>query len=259
MPNPYRLLAAALAVVTAVVTRPAGGQSAPYRATSDNGATWLAYTGVHPLREGSPWRLHVEGQLRQSPGVVRPQGRLFRTALLHTLGASATTGAGYAFFRSYPYGGFSDEAPVSDEHRAYEQLDLRHTAGVLRFTHRYRLEQRWQEQIARDAAGEERRTGWRYTNRFRYQFRTTVQRRPNNVAQPYLAAYNELFVSFGENVTGNVFDQNRAFAGAGYRWGDALRVEAGYLNQYVLRGNGREVERNHTLFVGFASDAPLFR
>lgn len=258
MPNAYRLLAAALPIVF-VVARPASGQSTPYRSTSDNGATWLAYTGVHPLREGSPWRLHVEGQLRQSPGVERPLGRLFRTALLHTLGASATTGAGYAFFRSYPYGGFSDEAPIADEHRIYEQLDLRHATGVLRFAHRHRLEQRWIEQIARDAAGVERRDGWRYVNRYRYQFRTTVQRHPNDVAQPYLTAYDELFIGFGRNVTGNVFDQNRAFAGAGYRWGDALRVEAGYLNQYVLRGNGREVEQNHTLFVGFASDAPLLR
>jgi len=237
-----------LAFAALALSRAAAGQT-PARATSDNGAVWLTYTGVHPLTPTSPWRLHLEGQIRQSPGVAEPQGRLFRTALLHRLGASASAGAGYAFFRSYPYGGFST-APSADEHRAYEQLELRHATGALRWSHRYRLEQRWQEQVATG--------GWKYSNRIRYQLRSTFQRHANTVRQPYASVYDELFVAFGRNVTGNVFDQNRAFAGVGYRWGDAFRMETGYMNQYVLRPSGREAERNHTLMLAFASDAPLF-
>ena len=75
----------------------------------------------------------------------------------------------------------------------------------------------------------------------------------------YLTAYDEIFINFGRVVRYNVFDQNRLFAGVGYQWSPKLRAEAGYLNQFVLRSNGTDAERNHTLFLGFASDAPLFR
>jgi hypothetical protein len=70
---------------------------------------------------------------------------------------------------------------------------------------------------------------------------------------------DELFVSFGRNVRSNVFDQNRLFGGVGYRVRATLGVEAGYLNHLVLRGNGTDVERNHTLLIGISSDAPLRR
>jgi hypothetical protein len=104
------------------------------------------------------------------------------------------------------------------------------------------------------------RVGWNYTNRTRYQLRATAAPGGGSPQdrEPYLTAYEELFVSFGRNVRGNIFDQNRAFAGAGYRWSRALRAEAGYLHNYVLRASGQEAEQNHTLLVGIFSEAPLF-
>jgi hypothetical protein len=55
----------------------------------------------------------------------------------------------------------------------------------------------------------------------------------------------------------NVFDQNRAYAGVGYQAGRHTRLEAGYLNQLVLRANGLEMENNHTLQLALYSTAPF--
>jgi hypothetical protein len=112
---------------------------------------------------------------------------------------------------------------------------------------------------AGDAAG--RRVGWTYTSRARYLLRATVAPGggPPQAGEAYAVAYDELFVSFGRNVRSNVFDQNRLFAGAGYRLRSTLGVEAGYLNHLVLRANGTDVERNHTLVVGIFSEAALRR
>ena len=126
--------------------------------------------------------------------------------------------------------------------------------------HRYRLEQRWVERRS-GTVEESRREAWTYSNRARYLLRGTLA--PGGGApqggEPYLAAYDELFVGFGRNVRNNVFDRNRAFVGVGYRWGPALGVEVGYLNQYALRASGTEAERNHVVLVNFVSDAPFFR
>uniref|UniRef100_UPI0037BE61AF DUF2490 domain-containing protein n=1 Tax=Flavobacterium sp. TaxID=239 RepID=UPI0037BE61AF len=53
------------------------------------------------------------------------------------------------------------------------------------------------------------------------------------------AAYDEVFIGFGENVNENVFDQNRIGVLLGYQFNSSLRVEGGYLNQILQLG--REV------------------
>jgi hypothetical protein len=49
--------------------------------------------------------------------------------------------------------------------------------------------------------------------------------------------WDELFTSFGKNVKGNVFDQNRLFVGLGYEWAKGQKVELGYFSQIVEQGN----------------------
>lgn len=231
---------------------------APVRTVADEPAAWLAYLGVHPI---SPrWRVQLEAQLRQTEGVRQPQQRLYRTALLRGLGPRARAGAGYALVRSYPPDEFVATPVPFTEHRAYQQLDLNMGAGPLVVDHRYRLEQRFAERLGVGASAL-RRVGWTYTNRARYLLRATLA--PGGGAptagEPYLTAYDELFVGFGRNVRSNVFDQNRAFVGVGYRWTPVLRAEVGYQNHYVLRANGTDAERNHTLLTTVFSEVPLPR
>ena len=150
--------------------------------------------------------------------------------------------------RTYPYG----EAPVRaafPEHRLWQQLSLAHGAGPVSVTHRYRLEQRWigimgivdPTQVAE----------WRYANRFRYMVRGSlpVSGRANWPGHTYLAGSGELFTSFGGNVQLNVFDQSRLGAVLGRQVTPTLRLEAGYLQQYILKSTGRDAERNHTLQI----------
>ncbi|MFO0266506.1 MAG: DUF2490 domain-containing protein, partial [Cyclobacteriaceae bacterium] len=68
-----------------------------------------------------------------------------------------------------------------------------------------------------------------------------------------------VFISFGENVKMNVFDQNRAYVALGYRIPKVGRLEFGYLNQLVLKSNGTQVESNHTLQLGLISNIPFFK
>ncbi|HEY9227025.1 MAG TPA: DUF2490 domain-containing protein [Gemmatimonadaceae bacterium] len=246
-----------LALLFGFLLLPSTSTAQSPRRTNDEQATWLAYTGIHPLSPN--WRLQLEAQLRQTEGASQPQQRLFRTALLRVLMPGVRAGAGFATTRTYPPDEFvANPAPFS-EHRVYEQLDLRQPIGRLVLDHRYRLEQRWVERLTTTSTGASEHDGWTYTNRARYFLRTIVAPGggPPENGETYFVGYDEVFVNFGQNVRANIFDQNRIFAGVGHRWSAAFSLEVGYLNQIVLRSNGTDVERNHTILIGLQSEAPF--
>ena len=228
------------------------------RRTDDESGIWTTYTGLHPV--GDRWRLHLEAQLRQTESFRQPSQRLVRAGLLRVLTPAARTGVGYSFVRTRPPEEFVTDPQSFAEHRVYEQLDLRLLTGPFAVDNRYRLEQRWLERLG-TGAELGRRLGWTYTNRARYQLRASSAwgGGPPRDGAPYAFASNEVFVNFGRNVRNNVFDQNRLSTGVGYRFGRALSVETGYLNQIVLRSNGTDVERNHLIVVGFTSEAAIRR
>lgn len=84
-----------------------------------------------------------------------------------------------------------------------------------------------------------------FTQRFRYLFRTQIplkQYTSSFKKGPYFTAQDELFlnVHHKENANGQVFDQNRLFAGFGYRFSPKLDIEGGYQNrQITARGGAR--------------------
>ena len=75
--------------------------------------------------------------------------------------------------------------------------------------------------------------------------------------EPFAIASVEPFLAWGGNVRGNTFDQARFVAALGWQLSRASRVEVGYLQQLLQRGDGRTLERNHTLQLTFGSTAPL--
>jgi hypothetical protein len=75
----------------------------------------------------------------------------------------------------------------------------------------------------------------------------------------YLALWNETFVNFGSNVSGNFFDQNRAFVGVGRKLSEHTRLEVGFMEQTLQRRGGAIWENNHTLSVWLTSRWPFGR
>jgi hypothetical protein len=111
--------------------------------------------------------------------------------------------------------------------------------------------------MARDAgAGDDfELANWRYENRIRYLLRTNIPLTANG--QTYLALWDEVFFNFGQNVSGNDFDQNRAFIGIGHKLTDTTRVEIGYMEQTLNRRGGSIREDNHTITVWLISKWPF--
>lgn len=202
---------------------------------------WYMYFGDHKFSD--KWGLHTELQVRRYNILKDPQQLLIRTGANYNLTDNAMFTLGYGLIETYPYGEF----PAADdflEHRLYEQLQLKGSLSRVGLTHRYRLEQRW---VQSPVTSE-----YTYLNRARYMLRATLPLigGTTEAKEPYLAAYDEIFVGFGNNIQRNIFDQNRAYLALGYKISDAASVEVGYLNHIVQKANGIVFEHNHTLQVG---------
>lgn len=200
--------------------------------------TWLGLFAQGPIHG----RLFFQGDLHYRVYAnFTPYAALVRPGVAWQLMPGMFVTLGYAWTPSWsqPDQGVED---LIDEHRLWEQWQYEFplATGALRLQLRTRLEERWRPSVGGD-------TGVR----FRQMVRVTV---PLGASGRWvLAAWDELF--FGLNDTDwrqrQGFDQNRAFGGVGYWFvPGALRVEAGYFNQYVQRpGNPAGDLSNHALMV----------
>jgi hypothetical protein len=212
----------------------------------DQDLAWLALFGNHRLNER--WGLHTEYQLRRHGPVEHWQQSLLRLGVDHYLPTGPILTVGYAWIYTWPYG----EQPVAfdfDEHRIWQQLIFNQKAGLFHFNHRYRAEQRFLEQQRIQPDGTSIAKGFIFKQRARYRLMVSypLMRQTRADGLFFLAAYNEIFVGFGRNIDRNVFEQNRLYGGVGWRYSTNGNVRIGYLNQYIIKSDGSQAERNHTV------------
>ena len=221
--------------------------------SDSNAHLWLNYVGDHPFGDG-PWGVHLETQIRRADFGEDWQQFMVRPGINYAFSPTLNATLGYAYVETHPYG----EYPALDifpEHRIWEQLSYTQTALGLEWQHRFRLEQRFIGELGADGDGGYDVANYRYENRFRYMLRTTIPLTASK--KTYLALWDEVFFNFGSNVSGNHFDQNRAFIGMGHKLTDTTRLEVGFLEQTLQRRGGTTWEHNHTAAVWLTSKWPF--
>lgn len=216
------------------------------RIISNQGHLWLVYNGVFKLNQ--KFNLLTEYQWRRDDMGKNWQQSLPRIGVEYKTKAGINFAAGYAFPTTYPYGD-QPIAYVTNEQRAWEQFSVGHTNGKLKFSHRYRFEQRWVEVKTKNSNGEYEFEKYKYLNRGRYRLVANYNvkhfEKTNN--DFFFSAMEEILVSFGKNVGKNVFDQNRISGSFGFTFNGKYTISLGYLNQYILKADGIHCENNHTL------------
>lgn len=196
-----------------------------------NAIGWYTYNGDHKIAKR--WTIHTEYQWRRVELIRSWQQSLSRLGANYKLSDRVKVGGGYTFFVTYPYGDYpvADQGVPTLEHRAHEEIQLSDQLGIVRFSHRFRFEQRW---LSISADNNPRRvTGWEYQNRVRYQLAGTVPLAGPTIepGEFYANFFDELFMGYGRNVGDNIFNQNRISGGLGYQFLDNLQLELNYLNQ----------------------------
>jgi len=203
----------------------------------DQQSGWAAWFNNAKLSER--WSLVSDVQVRSNDGWEQPRNLIGRAGASYALSPSFNATAGYAYIETY-----SPDAPTLIEHRTWQQLLLQQKIDGNPLTHRLRLEQRF---IERAAGGD------LYSDRLRYFVRLQVPlaaaEGKNFTGGLYAAFQNEVFLHLTarSELNGQWFDQNRAYAGLGFRISRQVDVEVGYLNQH-LNGRSRDTDNQVVQF-----------
>lgn len=235
-----------LLLLTCLTSNNVTGQNNRMNTHEDIG--WYNYFGTFKL--SSKFGLHTEYQWRRDNFTTNWQQSLLRVGVNYQLNPRILFRVGYGWIETFPYG----EIPINGlsrdftEHRIFEMVQLSHKEGIVDFSHRFMLEQRFVGQYS--SANAEKEDEYPLLNRMRYMVRLQVPLKGKEIKDktPYLAMYDEIFVGFGKNVNANIFDQNRIGILLGYRYNKIVRIEAGYLNQTLQFGrqiNGQNVFQNN--------------
>jgi hypothetical protein len=223
-------------------------QNQYHRATYNNVA-WFTYSGTYKLF--NKWDLVTDVAHRRSEWGAQAAQTVLRATAQYHLSAKTAVAGGYAYIMNYPNGDLS--VPLNSafkanqmfpEHRTHQQISVKDNIGALNLTHRVRLEQRWVGAI--DTLNKTVKN-WNYTNRIRYFIRLDFPLAGKTIDdnELYVAAHNEIFINFGENVKFNVFDQNRIGILLGYKLNTHLKAEFGVLQQILQQ---RDLVNNQTVF-----------
>jgi hypothetical protein len=179
---------------------------------------WSAYLGNANL---SPrWTMHNEIQLRNYD-FQRMEQFLIRNGIGYNFSENNNNlEVGYAYIQSRPdpFNG----AIQKHEHRIFQQFITKQRYGRVLLMHRYRFEQRFQDQTV--------------NYRFRYFLATFVALNSVEITQGtwYAAATNEIFI----HTNNNYFDRHRSALGLGYAVTDHLKIQLDFMRQ-ILPINGR--------------------
>lgn len=202
-----------------------------YSQESDLG-NWLLYFGNMKIK--NDWNWHNEVQYRNYNAIGDLEQLLLRTGIGYNLtekNNNVLLGYGYILSQNYMDG--SDDKVNVNEHRIFQQFITRQNIGIVAVQHRYRFEQRFIESDFR--------------MRFRYFLSINVPLNNKEMIDNtvYLSAYNEIFL----NTSGNTFDRDRLYGGIGYRFSKTVRLEIGYMNQFLPNTNRDQI--NIISFINF--------
>jgi len=201
---------------------------------------WFMYFGDNRINER--FGIHSEAQFRNYFLKGTVEQTLIRVGLNWYVDPLVMVSAGYGFIYTEPSSDVETGLTLR-EHRSWQQLIFRHRTRSIFMEHRYRLEQRFIDNLSRGTS--------EFDNRIRYRFQAIL---PLYIITPHLrhyfiASYNELFMNLGREVSGQFFDRNRLYFSIGYQVSPKLNFQVGYLNQVISLPGVENPDVNHNLQV----------
>lgn len=223
------------------------------RVTEFNSIAWFQVGVDGAIKDR--WGFHIDVNSRRVDFLRSNMQGMIRFGINYKVSQKLAFRGGLVFAHNSPYGNYPVNAfgKPFDERRIFEMVAINDNIQKLELQHRFMLEQRWLDRYTKPDL--EKPDAFTYLNRFRYLLRLQLPllRNLKKKGFPYLAAYDELMVGFGNQVNANIFDQNRLGFLLGYKWSSAVRLEAGYLNQLFQLprrvNNNNVIQHNNGLQV----------
>lgn len=197
-----------------------------------------APVNINYAPKDSNWRGFLELQPRLATDATHLKTAIVRPAVGYAVTPEVTVWAGY-LMQATDASDNSDHYGI--ENRAWQGLTWKKKVNdKFIFEVRNRMEERFLPQNSDPE--------YRWRTRFRGEYLLPFEHWS-------LIGSEEIFVNFNDNKNnagiraGN--DQNRAYAGVGYRFNSNFQIESGYLSQRAWGYNGKADQNNHVWMTNF--------
>ena len=219
-----------------------------------NQRVWFAYTGQYKV--SNHWGYHIEAQFRMDNQLKQNQQNLYRIGAIYYLNSNSVFTAGYSLINTFN----ANAGEYFKENRLWEQYQYnkKWQEGKNTIIHRFRLENRWVEQLTR-VNNSVVSMGSNFQNRLRYLNRNLfhIMNFKATNEELYAVLQNEVFLTVGDNMINTKFiDQNRFLVGLGINYNNNIRLELGYMNHYITSSFSCDA-MNHTVSISLLQNLDL--
>jgi len=207
--------------------------------------TWFGF--FNQTRLTNRWGLWADAHFRLKDDFVsEPSQFIIRIGPTFYLADDIRLTAAYTYVHHFPTEGHEDIA--QPEHRPWQQVQWFMRGQKARLMQWVRLEERFRRKILSDS---ELADGYNFNWRIRYNFALflPITKKRFEPGGLQFLVNDEVMLNFGENITYNVFDQNRFFAGLVYQVNSHAQLHAGYMNLYQQLAAGNSFKNQHTIRV----------
>lgn len=175
---------------------------------------WYMYGGSHKISDN--WSIKSLAHFRFFEIADDLQQLLIRAGANYKINNTFNVTLGYAYLNTD--GTYNTSNGQANEHRVYEDFNIKHKLSKLNFAHRFRLEHRFFETET---------THW-----IRYQLGLSYP-----ISEKWATYFfDEVFLNF----QGDTFAQNWIGAGLTYKVSDLIKLKAGYMN---IQQNSTDFDR----------------
>lgn len=199
---------------------------------------WVGYFSM--IKFNSRCSLNSDTQFRSRNEIKNNSQALIRTGLLYKINDKVDVTLGLAHFRF-----FITNDKTRGEWRPWQEVKISDQVGKVKLSHRFRVEQRFNE-IVKNA---EATNDYQFNFRFRYRFdlRFPLIKEKENGNNLYGILGNELMINAGNIIKYNYFDQDRLYAGINFEINKKIALQLQYMHLWQQASNGLSLNRSNII------------
>ena len=199
---------------------------------------WVGYFSM--IKFNDKWSLNSDAQFRTRNEVKNYSQALLRTGLSYKLNEKVDVTLGLAHFRF-----FITNDKTRGEWRPWQEFKLNDKFGNCKLSHRFRVEQRFNETVKNSEATNDYQFNFRF--RYRFDLRYPILKENNSGNNIYALIGNEIMVNAGNNISYNYFDQDRLYVGVNYEINKKIALQLQYMHIWQQASNGLILNSNEVI------------
>jgi len=199
---------------------------------------WVGYFSM--IKINDKWSLNSDAQFRTRNEVKNYSQALLRKGLSYKLNEKVDVTLGLAHFRF-----FITNDKTRREWRPWQEFKLNDKFGNCKLSHRFRVEQRFNETLKNSEATNDYQFNFRF--RYRFDLRYPILKENKSGNNIYALIGNEIMVNAGNNISNNYFDQDRLYVGVNYEINKKIALQLQYMHIWQQASNGLTLNSNEVI------------